>query len=89
MLRDGNVKDDCLHFFTTMTYVEAARTASFWCRDDVMQSMTAGGWTAFIWRTDSWTQVTDGVKVEEGWSGSGLGTIRERLASLGGPGSGD
>ncbi|KAK3341938.1 hypothetical protein B0T25DRAFT_559628 [Lasiosphaeria hispida] len=66
MLREGKTRHDCLHIFTVMTYVTATQTASFWCRDDVMRRMKSGGWKVFIWRVDSWTQVTDGVKVEEG-----------------------
>lgn len=59
------IRNNYVHIFTTMSYVTATRTALFWCRIDVMDKMRAG-WEVSIWRTDTWTRVTEGVKVTDG-----------------------
>lgn len=46
-------------------YVPAARMASWWCRADVMREMTDGEWGVYVWRTDTWEQVTKGVGVKD------------------------
>ncbi|KAK3358423.1 hypothetical protein B0T24DRAFT_129299 [Lasiosphaeria ovina] len=68
----NKIKTECLRIFTAVTYVAATRTASFWCRKDVVQLMRDGGWKVFFWRTDTWTQVTKGVDVKDGVTMKGL-----------------
>ncbi|KJZ68139.1 hypothetical protein HIM_12472 [Hirsutella minnesotensis 3608] len=53
---------------TAFHYTTASRTAAFWMRADQMEKMVAGKWRAFIWRTDAWEAVTDGVDVSSGVS---------------------
>ncbi|KJZ69859.1 hypothetical protein HIM_10759 [Hirsutella minnesotensis 3608] len=53
---------------TAFHYTTASRTAVFWMRADKMEQMIAGKWRAFIWRTDAWKAVTDGVDVSSGIS---------------------
>lgn len=51
---------------TAFHYTSVSRTAVFWMRADKMEEMKAGKWRVFIWRTDAWTGVTDGVDVSTG-----------------------
>lgn len=50
---------------TAFKYDAASRTASFPMRADKIDEMKSGKWNAFIWRTDIWQAVTDGVSVSE------------------------
>jgi len=43
-----------------------SRTAVFWMRSNKIEEMRAGKWKVFIWRTDAWTSVTEGVNVSSG-----------------------
>lgn len=51
---------------TAFHYTSVTRTAKFWMRADIMERMVEGKWKVFIWRTDTWTGVTDGVDVTTG-----------------------
>ncbi|KAM3512042.1 hypothetical protein MY11210_004302 [Beauveria gryllotalpidicola] len=51
---------------TAFQYIMESRTAVFSMRADKMEEMKAGEWRAFIWRTDAWQAVTDGVQVSHG-----------------------
>ena len=56
---------DGVQMFSTFRYVTATRTASFWCSKEWARSMKeSGGWKVFIWRTDNWERVTQGVDVK-------------------------
>lgn len=66
------LKSEAMNIFTAMKFVTATRTASFWCRTDVIQRMRDEGWEVFIWRTDTWTRVTEGVSVKDGVTLKGL-----------------
>lgn len=60
------IKHGGIHVFTTFKYVTATRTASFWCRMDAIDGMmNEGKWQVSIWRTDSWTRVTEPVAVKK------------------------
>ncbi|KAB5527966.1 hypothetical protein GE09DRAFT_1228871 [Coniochaeta sp. 2T2.1] len=61
----GKIKPKLAHIFTAMKYVTATRTASFWCRRDVVQKTKEGKWDAYIWRIDEWRQVSGGVAVKD------------------------
>ncbi|KAG5930342.1 hypothetical protein E4U42_001857 [Claviceps africana] len=70
------IRENGVVFVTAFRYHFRSRTASFWMRSDVVEKMRAGKWRAFIWRTDTWTSVTEGVDVSSGlvagerWTGS-------------------
>jgi len=58
---------DGVQMFSTFRYATATRTASFWCSKEWVRSMKeSGGWKVFIWRTDNWERVTQGVDVKGG-----------------------
>lgn len=59
----NKARKEGLHIVTTFTYVTDTRTASFWMRQDVADSMCRGNWSVSIWRTDSWTRQVGDVPV--------------------------
>lgn len=52
-----------IHIVTAFRFTTSTRTASFWMRDDVVEDMKAGSWKVYIWRTDNWNRLTEGVDV--------------------------
>lgn len=52
-----------IHIVTVFQFKTSTRTASFWMRDDVVEKMKAGTWKVYIWRTDSWDRLTQGMDV--------------------------
>lgn len=63
--RVRDMKRRSVHVFSTFKFVTDTRTASFWCRADTMREMMGGDWKVFIWRTDTWERVTQGVSVKD------------------------
>ncbi|KAH8904162.1 hypothetical protein BR93DRAFT_971230 [Coniochaeta sp. PMI_546] len=63
--RARDIKHRGVHVFSTFEFVTDTRTASFWCRADTMREMMGGDWKVFIWRTDTWERVTQGVSVKD------------------------
>ncbi|KAK4197909.1 tetratricopeptide [Triangularia verruculosa] len=63
-------RKSAVHVFSSFHYVENTRTARWWCRTDVMKSLTGdgSGWKVYIWRTDTWDRVTEGVDAKTGVS---------------------
>lgn len=61
-----NIREKGIVCVTAFHYITASRTAVFWMRGDKMEEMMAGKWRAFIWRTDAWKAITDGVDVSSG-----------------------
>jgi hypothetical protein len=57
------MKKNAIHLVNTFRYVTETSTASFWLRTDVMEEMKKGNWTVYIWRNDTWENVTRGVDV--------------------------
>lgn len=55
--------DKAIVCVTAFQYLAGSRTAVFSMRADKMEKMKTGKWRAFIWRTDAWEAVTDGVDV--------------------------
>ncbi|KAM0738037.1 hypothetical protein ACQRIT_007513 [Beauveria bassiana] len=55
--------DKAIVCVTAFQYVMESRSAVFSMRADKMEEMKAGEWRAFIWRTDAWQAVTEGVEV--------------------------
>lgn len=51
---------------TAFQYSIESRTAVFSMRADKMEELKAGEWRAFIWRTDVWEAVTEGVEISRG-----------------------
>lgn len=44
-----------LHLVSTWLWDEGTRTATFWLRSDVVESMRKPcGWEVAVWRTDNW-----------------------------------
>ncbi|OIW25576.1 hypothetical protein CONLIGDRAFT_621388 [Coniochaeta ligniaria NRRL 30616] len=60
------IRRHSIHIFSAVKYVTATRTATFWCRRDLMRMMRHENWKVFIWRIDTWQQVTAGVVVKDG-----------------------
>ncbi|KAM3459848.1 hypothetical protein NHJ6243_006480 [Beauveria neobassiana] len=58
--------DKAIVCVTAFQYVMESRSAVFSMRADKMEEMKAGEWRAFIWRTDAWQAVTEGVEVSRG-----------------------
>jgi hypothetical protein len=54
-----------VHVFSAFKFVTETRTASVWCRTDTMREMMNGDWKVYIWRTDTWERVTQGVGVQD------------------------
>lgn len=57
-------KREGFHIVSAFKYVTDTRTASFWCRADVIRQMMDGDWRVSIWRTDTWEGVTRDVSVK-------------------------
>lgn len=74
---ENELKRDRIRIFTTLSVNQSVssddvetktgtRTVGFWSRIDAMEfQKEEKKWEAFLWRVDRWTQVTEGVKVEE------------------------
>ncbi|KAK0650806.1 hypothetical protein QBC41DRAFT_238769, partial [Cercophora samala] len=58
-----------VHVFSSFYHIEASRTARWWCRTDVMKSLTSSSssWKVYIWRADTWER-TAGVDAKTGVS---------------------
>ncbi|KAK3342833.1 hypothetical protein B0H65DRAFT_576387 [Neurospora tetraspora] len=54
-----------IHDVSTFRYTADTQTVSFWLRKDVVDAMLdgLGEWTAYIWRTDSWENIGDGLPI--------------------------
>lgn len=60
------IREAGLHVLTTFKWVTATRTASFWLRSDVVETMRQQGrWKAYVWRSDTYQRVTKGVLVRD------------------------
>ena len=57
-----------LHVVTTFKYVTKTRTASFWLRRDVVDLLVgrSGNWRAYLWRSDGWLRLNNGVPAASG-----------------------
>ncbi|KJX97969.1 hypothetical protein TI39_contig450g00006 [Zymoseptoria brevis] len=59
-LGDKSQKADCvrssIHVLTTWEWEQYSKTAEFWLRRDLMETLTATQrWAVQIWRVDAWT----------------------------------
>ena len=61
----NEIRRSGLHVLTTFKWDTETKTASFWLREDVVQSMIQGNWKAYVWGTDTYTRITDGVPVDD------------------------
>ncbi|KAK1752247.1 tetratricopeptide [Echria macrotheca] len=63
----ARIRREGVHVINTMKYVTATFTASFWCRKDVMRSMSEGDskWRVYLLRVDEWTQAGEAVYVKD------------------------
>lgn len=61
--RAKDIRAGGVHVVSTFSYVTDSRTASFWMRRDAAEVISSAGWTASIWRTDSWTVQVEGGPV--------------------------
>ncbi|KAK3989044.1 tetratricopeptide [Cladorrhinum sp. PSN332] len=63
-------RKSAVHVFSSFHYETKSRTARWWCRMDVMKSLTGvdSSWKVYIWRTDTWERVTAGVDAKTGVS---------------------
>ncbi|KAI1656519.1 hypothetical protein F4813DRAFT_381390 [Daldinia decipiens] len=59
------IRADGVNIVSTIKYVTATATATFWLRSDVMDLMCKEDWDVFIGRTDSWEHHTPGYPVRE------------------------
>ncbi|KAF3070885.1 putative tetratricopeptide-like protein [Daldinia childiae] len=59
------IRADWVNIVSTINYVTATSTATFWLRSDVVSLMWKEDWDVFIGRTDSWEHHTPGYPVRE------------------------
>ena len=67
-----------IHVVSAFTCEADTQSVSFWLRKDVVDDMLKGpgDWRAYIWRTDNWEKLTDGVPIatnlemDSSWTGS-------------------
>lgn len=59
------IRADGVNILSTIKYVTATSTATFWLRSDVVNLMWKENWDVFIGRTDSWGHHTPGYPVRE------------------------
>ncbi|KAE9983145.1 hypothetical protein EG328_010229 [Venturia inaequalis] len=60
------VREEGVVVVSTFAWGFKSRRASFWLRKDVIEGMRGKGkWKVYLWRTDVWEKVTDGVSVDK------------------------
>ncbi|KAI1869257.1 uncharacterized protein JN550_005887 [Neoarthrinium moseri] len=59
------VRESGVRVLMTYRWATKTRMASFWLRSDEVETMRGGNWSAAIWRSDTWNQVTPWVVVSK------------------------
>lgn len=60
------IRDGCIHDLSTFSWDSKGNKSSFWLRKDVIGSIKESGtWKIFLWRTDTWERVSDGVSIDK------------------------
>ncbi|CAJ2513033.1 Uu.00g011520.m01.CDS01 [Anthostomella pinea] len=59
------IRESGVHVLTTFRWATQTRTASFWLRSDIAESLQHGDWRAYVWRTDTYEKATEGVAVQD------------------------
>lgn len=65
-------RKSAIHVLSSFRYVEKSRTARWWCRTDVMESLTQDTQAGKYTSADTWERVTAGVDAETGVNRLGL-----------------
>ena len=61
----SRIRRHAVHIVTTFTWTQQTRTAGWTMREDVVENMKQGEWDAYIWRTDDWMRLTEGIDVRK------------------------
>ncbi|KAK3398506.1 hypothetical protein B0T20DRAFT_498398 [Sordaria brevicollis] len=71
-------RDRGIHVVSAFRYTAETQSVNFWLRKDVVDGMLnePGDWRAYIWRTDNWEKLSEGVPIatnlemEGSWTGT-------------------